>query len=161
MIMEPSFSRHQSTVSLHLSAETEVYRFAIKGHEIIVVKSGNNDTKQDVEVCSFFIGSDRYSLIWAGDNEAHDHRVITSAPDLISPPHEALSGSGVATLLTARELQIASLVANGQSNKQISKSLKISEWTVSSHLRRIFLKLGVDSRAAMVFRCASLLVASP
>ena len=59
-------------------------------------------------------------------------------------------------LLSERELQIVELVAHGKSNKQIAKKLKISEWTVSTHLRRVFAKLKVDSRAAMVYCCASL-----
>lgn len=60
-------------------------------------------------------------------------------------------------ILTERELEIAILVALGRQNKQIAKQLNISEWTVSSHLRRIFTKLGVGSRAAMVYRCSSLI----
>ncbi len=60
-------------------------------------------------------------------------------------------------LLTSRELQIATLVAQGCSNKQMANLLRISKWTISTHLRRIFIKLGVDSRAAMVYRCASLI----
>ena len=59
-------------------------------------------------------------------------------------------------LLSARELQIVELVAYGKSNKQIATKLKISQWTVSTHLRRIFIKLDVDSRAEMVYHCASL-----
>jgi DNA-binding NarL/FixJ family response regulator len=62
-------------------------------------------------------------------------------------------GPSVSELLTSRELQIASLVAEGLINKQIAEQLRISEWTVSTHLRRIFAKLGVDTRAAMVCRC--------
>ena len=65
----------------------------------------------------------------------------------------------LAELLTERELQIIAFVALGWSNKQIAKRLQISEWTVSTHLRRIFIKLGVDSRAAMVYRCAPLIQA--
>ena len=65
--------------------------------------------------------------------------------------------SHLASLLTERELQIVTLVASGQSNKLIAKHLEISEWTVSAHLRRIFLKLDVDSRAAMVYQCAPLI----
>ncbi len=63
----------------------------------------------------------------------------------------------IATLLTERELQIATLVALGRANKQIANQLRISEWTVSTYIRRIFAKLQVDSRAAMVYRCASLI----
>jgi len=58
-----------------------------------------------------------------------------------------------AEFLTPRELQIVTLVADGKVNKQIADILRISEWTVSTHLRRIFVKLGVDTRAAMVSRC--------
>jgi len=56
-------------------------------------------------------------------------------------------------LLTAREMQIVALVAEGRPNKQIASELSISEWTVSTHLRRIYAKLDVDTRAAMVSRC--------
>jgi DNA-binding CsgD family transcriptional regulator len=62
-----------------------------------------------------------------------------------------------ASHLTARELQIAALVAEGRVNKQIAAELQISEWTVATHLRRMFAKLGVDTRAAMVGRCLSAL----
>lgn len=60
-----------------------------------------------------------------------------------------------ASFLTKRESEIATLVSQGNSNKQIAHQLHISEWTVSTHLRRVFIKLGVDSRAAMVYRIAS------
>jgi DNA-binding NarL/FixJ family response regulator len=67
------------------------------------------------------------------------------------------SSLDIARFLTKREMQIATLVARGNSNKQIAIHLNISEWTVSTHLRRIFVKLEVDTRAAMVYRCANLL----
>lgn len=56
-------------------------------------------------------------------------------------------------LLTARERQVVSCVCAGLGNKQIAAKLNISTWTVAAHLRRIFVKLGVDTRAAMVSRC--------
>jgi DNA-binding NarL/FixJ family response regulator len=67
----------------------------------------------------------------------------------------------IVSLLTDRELQIAAFVAAGHPNKQIASRLHISEWTVSTHLRRIFMKLGVDSRAAMVYRCSNVLKQLP
>jgi len=54
--------------------------------------------------------------------------------------------------LTARELEIARMVARGLPNKTIASVLQISSWTVSSHLRRMFAKLGVVTRAEMIGR---------
>lgn len=82
---------------------------------------------------------------------------ILQVVDTDTSDQETAKKLSLATLLTERELQIATLVASGQSNKQIANQLCISEWTVSTHLRRIFMKLSVDSRAAMVYRCASLI----
>jgi DNA-binding CsgD family transcriptional regulator len=52
--------------------------------------------------------------------------------------------------LSPRELEIVRMVAKGHPNKVIADVLSISSWTVCTHLRRIFAKLGVGSRAAMV-----------
>lgn len=57
-------------------------------------------------------------------------------------------------LLTAREREIVRLVCHGQVNKRIADRLRISEYTVKTYMKQIFMKLGVHSRAAMVFRCA-------
>jgi DNA-binding NarL/FixJ family response regulator len=54
--------------------------------------------------------------------------------------------------LSPREQAIAKLVAQGLPNKSIATHLDISQWTVATHLRRIFGKLGVTSRAAMIAR---------
>lgn len=52
--------------------------------------------------------------------------------------------------LSPREQQIALMVAHGRTNQAIAGALEISVWTVSTHLRRIFAKLAVSSRAEMV-----------
>jgi DNA-binding CsgD family transcriptional regulator len=54
--------------------------------------------------------------------------------------------------LSPREQQIAGMVAAGDTNGVIAHRLGISTWTVAAHLRRIFEKLGVHTRAAMVAR---------
>jgi DNA-binding CsgD family transcriptional regulator len=54
-----------------------------------------------------------------------------------------------------RESEIARMVAKGYPNKTIAAVLEISPWTVCTHLRRIFSKLHVSSRAAMVARFIS------
>jgi DNA-binding CsgD family transcriptional regulator len=55
-------------------------------------------------------------------------------------------------LLSPREREIVRMVAQGHCNKVIAGVLSISSWTVCTHLRRIFAKLGVGSRAAMIAR---------
>jgi DNA-binding CsgD family transcriptional regulator len=52
--------------------------------------------------------------------------------------------------LSARELEIARMIARGHTNRTIAAVLEISPWTVSTHLRRMFAKLDVGSRAAMI-----------
>lgn len=54
--------------------------------------------------------------------------------------------------LSARELQVLSLVAAGASNKDIASELFVSAATVKTHLVHIFEKLGVESRTAAVSR---------
>jgi ATP/maltotriose-dependent transcriptional regulator MalT len=51
--------------------------------------------------------------------------------------------------LTAHELQIVALAADGLTNREIGQRLYLSHRTVSSHLHRIFPKLGVVSRAEL------------
>jgi ATP/maltotriose-dependent transcriptional regulator MalT len=51
--------------------------------------------------------------------------------------------------LTAQELQIAGLAAQGLSNREIGERLFLSHRTIGSHLYRIFPKLGIISRAQL------------
>ncbi|MGC5326012.1 LuxR C-terminal-related transcriptional regulator [Brevibacillus sp. SYSU BS000544] len=55
----------------------------------------------------------------------------------------------VSSPLSAREVQVAVLVARGLSNAEIAQSLFISKRTVTTHLERIFQKVGISSRAAL------------
>ncbi|NLP41589.1 MAG: helix-turn-helix transcriptional regulator [Veillonellaceae bacterium] len=54
------------------------------------------------------------------------------------------------TRLTARELEIAELVAQGLSNHIIATKLSIAEVTVKKALQKIYAKLGIGSRAVLV-----------
>ena len=51
--------------------------------------------------------------------------------------------------LTARERQIAVLVARGLSNKDVAERLVISKRTVDAHVNHIFAKLGLSSRVQL------------
>jgi len=52
--------------------------------------------------------------------------------------------------LTARELEVLQLLANGLSNQAIAEALFISDRTVQTHLTSIFAKMGVASRLEAV-----------
>jgi len=52
--------------------------------------------------------------------------------------------------LTEREIQILRLLAEGKSNKGIAQALFITESTVKSHLKSLFVKLDVTSRAEAI-----------
>ncbi len=67
-----------------------------------------------------------------------------------TPAERSLDGTrDVATLLTAQELQIARLAADGFTNREIADQVYLSHRTVGSHLYRIFPKLGLTSRAQL------------
>jgi DNA-binding CsgD family transcriptional regulator len=57
-----------------------------------------------------------------------------------------------AVAFSAREWEIARMIAIGYPNKTIARVLEISSWTVNTYLRRMFTKLNVQSRAAMIAR---------
>jgi DNA-binding CsgD family transcriptional regulator len=62
--------------------------------------------------------------------------------DLSRVPAQTAAG------LTAREVQVLRLVAQGATNRSIGTALGLSERTVDRHLSNVFAKLGVSSRAA-------------
>ena len=68
---------------------------------------------------------------------------VPPAPD--RPPADAPSA------LTRREKEIATLVAQGMTNRQIATELSISEHTAATHIAKILKKLGLQSRAQIGF----------
>jgi DNA-binding CsgD family transcriptional regulator len=65
----------------------------------------------------------------------------------VSPP---LNGAGEPHGLSAREVEVMSLIADGQTNGEIAARLFLAEKTVKNHVRRIYSKLGVGSRPAAI-----------
>jgi DNA-binding CsgD family transcriptional regulator len=56
--------------------------------------------------------------------------------------------------LTKAELKVVALVTEGLTNPEIAERLTVSPWTIQTHLKRIFKKLGVRGRAELAARAA-------
>ena len=82
-------------------------------------------------------------------------RETNAAFDVPSAPS---TPSALATL-TRRERQVAQLVGEGATNRQVARRLEMAEKTVEGHLSRIFGKLEVQSRAALAHLLATATVA--
>ena len=79
----------------------------------------------------------RYAL----SEEEHNATTLDAVPEQ-QPPHDEPTER-----LTAREQEVALLVARGLTNRRIALELSISEHTVASHVRKILKKMGLRSRA--------------
>ena len=76
------------------------------------------------------------------------------APEMPAPPGAPGSpggaGSGEADDLTPREAEVLRLIAAGQSNREIARTLFVSEATVKTHVNRIFAKTASRDRAQAI-----------
>ncbi len=91
--------------------------------------------------------------IMALDGEIADAVFADSAR--IDPSHPGGSAAPV-DALTARELEVINLIAEGLPNKTIAARLHISEHTVKFHVNAILTKLGAQSRTEAVVRATRL-----
>ena len=86
----------------------------------------------------------RDGQVWASSTELEF--VLDALADPL--PIEA-SGSASSRPLSKREEEIAHMVAEGYSNRQISERLDLSEHTIKNYLFRVFEKLGVSTRVEL------------
>ncbi|MEU3984642.1 LuxR family transcriptional regulator [Streptomyces sp. NPDC026672] len=83
------------------------------------------------------------------------HASATAARELLESSSASIPDERVEILtteLSRREKEIATLIGPGLTNKEIAARLDISTKTVETYMARIFKKLGVKSRAEVVFR---------
>ena len=83
------------------------------------------------------------------DNARATFESLGAEPDL-QRLRELTGPSATRGALSARELEVLRLVAEGRTSREIASSLIISQHTVRRHLENTFAKLGVNSRAAAI-----------
>ena len=80
-------------------------------------------------------------------------RATARGETVLSPAVAAMMvrrASSPGPVMTAREVEILGLLAEGLGNREMARRLLVSEATVKSHLTHVYAKLGVDSRAGAV-----------
>ena len=96
---------------------------------------------------------DSYGATRFRDEAARELRLLghrVPRPGTVKGSDETLAG------LSEREREVAELVAEGRTNKEVAATLFVSPKTVEKHLARVFEKLGVSKRAAVGARLAEL-----
>ena len=88
-------------------------------------------------------GGDGFAL-----NGARAHTQVDAPREV--PGAADSSDASESQRLSAREAEVMSLIADGQTNGQIAARLFLAEKTVKNHVRRIYSKLGVGSRPAAI-----------
>jgi len=73
-------------------------------------------------------------------------RLGTVEAVLAAAGHRSLRRTPRAAGLTAREVEVLRLVAQGRSNREIAAELFIAEKTARNHVERVYSKLGVNNR---------------
>ena len=86
----------------------------------------------------------------AGAAQEHLNRVVQAFAPAGPRGTTAAAGSGLIESLTARELEVLSLIAAGRRNREIANELVVTVETVKKHTSHIFDKLGAANRTQAV-----------
>jgi len=144
---------------------------------LVVHRTGDMVPVEEGRFIASRVASSRFRVLpgvdhrpWLGDSQAVIGEIERFMASLAPVPAQAAGPdrprrrrparqlTGWASL-TEREHAVAGLVAAGCSNPEIARRLFISRETVQTHLKHIFAKLGVDSRAALAAQAAGQLAA--
>ncbi|HEY3879904.1 MAG TPA: LuxR C-terminal-related transcriptional regulator [Trebonia sp.] len=106
-----------------------------------------------VASCAASLGGKRFAELFArGTAHPPEAMVSFGLHDAGDPVADGSVQLRLPGQLTAREREIAGLVAAGLSNRQIAERLFISRRTVDAHLEHIFGKLGITSRVMLTIQ---------
>jgi DNA-binding CsgD family transcriptional regulator len=80
--------------------------------------------------------------------------LIVRSPDVAETGFKAMVEKDMSTLLTPRELEVLTAIADGDTNKAIARRLNISLHTVKFHVESVFRKLGARTRTEAVAKAS-------
>lgn len=136
---------HSTASALNLgeavtSREGHLYQFTPTFADIL---SGDNDTVFAIE--------DRIPTTWkSGFNLDSRLSAIVQIRELGCLQHVQIEHAPWVEKLSRREVEVAHRVRRGESSKQVARDLGLSPATVSNHLTRIYSKLGIPGRSALL-----------
>jgi non-specific serine/threonine protein kinase len=146
-------SSGQAEVAVHLFAAADVLRT-----EIGLRLQGYiwRQYERAAEIAKKELGEDVFTAAWAVGRALSLEQAVADAQAIVAtkraespaPVRPAAANAG----LTARELEVLRLLAEGKSSREIGDALFISHRTATTHVTNIFDKLAVENRAAAVAR---------
>jgi DNA-binding CsgD family transcriptional regulator len=119
-------------------------RFELDGHSLIAVRRSSCGRKNADGELGFAPSADAVGRITCSGKQY----LVYDAQQ--TPAARWGAPSPIAEILTRRELQVALLIGDGKCDKEIARHLGISGYTVREHIRRIFAKLNIGRRSAIV-----------
>ena len=131
-----------------ISATSEIRRIDPQARVLMLT---TYDTEEDVHR-AMAAGASGYVLKDAGPGELVEAIRHVAAGETWLPKYiqQQLAQRNDDEQLTARQMEVLQLLAQGQSNKEIGAHLGISEDGAKAHVKQIFLKLHVSDRASAV-----------
>lgn len=129
-----------------------IRRIAPTGIHVLVLTTYDTDADItraiDAGATGYLLKAERPEELFAAIRAAAAGRT-TLSPPVANRVMSQMRGAASARL-TQRETDILALLAEGIGNRDIARTLFISEATVKTHLSRIYTKLGVDTRSGAV-----------
>ena len=127
----------------------------VGGIGIFRQKEEGNFTSKDCEIINAVaehIASNFYNIIKITELKKEKQELSNMAYKNIELPAKENAVYNANLNLTRRELEIIQLVDEGLNNNEIADRLYVSFHTIKTHLERIFNKLGVNNRTAMLYK---------
>jgi non-specific serine/threonine protein kinase len=137
--------RHQPERAIRLAGAAAALREA-SGTRL--TPSGQDALRQELALARRLLDDEAISAAWAAGTRLTVDQAVSLA---LTPPTDVHPAQrpDPASRLTAREREVAALVARGLTNRQIAETLVVSQRTAESHVANSLSKLGLATRAQL------------